>query len=412
MIELDAGRAQLLADCPRPEPVAVPTAEAAGCVLAEDVVARFAVPPFDNTSLDGYAVRAVDLAGAGPDSPVTLQVLGAVPAGHVATGPVGAGQAWKVMTGAPLPPGADTVVMVEHSSATATDPRDQPGQSVQLFDAPAAGVGVRPAGSDVSAGELVFGAGTVLRAAHLGVLASVGAASVPVWPRLRVGVLMTGDELVCEPRPLQPGEIYESNRAMLTALVSAANCVPIDLGVVGDSVPALRRRLAEAIAECDVIITSGGVSMGDADPVKAALAELGRLNWLQLAIRPAKPFAYGVLDGPTLLLGLPGNPVSSLVSFQLMAAPALRQMMGHPEVLPRLIPAVAAVDFGPPRGDGRTAFLRARARFAADGRLEITPLSKQDSHQLAASAAADALVAVPDGAQPRAGELVQALLLH
>lgn len=410
MIELDEARRELLAACPPVEPVTLHSADALGCVLAADVVSTVVVPPFDNSSLDGYAVRTADLTGAGADSPVRLEVLGSVLAGATATTPVGPGQAWKVMTGAPLPAGADVVVMVENTSANKENPRSKPGDSIELFAQPNRGVGVRQAGSDVRVGQLVFPRGTVLRAAHLGVLASVGAQKVLVHPRLRVGVLVTGDELVTEDRPLRPGEIYESNRAMLMALVRQANCEPVDLGVAADDLPALHSRLSRAIAECDVIVTSGGVSMGDADPIKAVLEQLGRLNWLQLAIRPAKPFAYGVLDGPTLLLGLPGNPVSSLVSFTLMAAPALRRMLGHTEVLPEFLRAISDDDFPRPNRDGRTAYLRANAAFGSDGRLHVQPLSQQDSHQLAATANANALVRVPSGAQPKVGDEVDVLL--
>ena len=411
MIELDLARQQLLAACPTIEPIEIHSAEALDCVLADDVVATTDVPPFDNSSVDGYAVRRAELDGADRAHPARFEVLGSVLAGQVADVPVGPGQAWKVMTGAPLPDGADVVVMVENSSASQRDSRAVPGDEVELYAQPRPGAGIRRAAGDVARGEVVFERGTVLRAPHLGVLASVGAHRVRVYPRLRVGVLVTGDELVTEARPLEPGEIYESNRAMLMSLVRKVNCEPIDLGVAGDDLSALQSRLAGAIAECDVIITSGGVSMGDADPIKAVLDRMGRLNWLQLAIRPAKPFAYGVLDGPTLLLGLPGNPVSSLLSFILVAAPALRRMMGHRDVFPDVIRAIADVDFEPPHRDGRTAYLRADARFGPDGRLHVRPVARQDSHQLSATANANAVVRVPDGAQPAAGEDVDVILL-
>ncbi len=411
MIELDLARQQLLAACPVVEPVEVHSFDALDCVLADDVVAATDVPPFDNSSLDGYAVRWHELTGADRDRPARFEVLGSVLAGQVADRPIGPGQAWKVMTGAPLPAGADVVVMVENSSATQQDSQAMAGDEIELYTQPRLGAGVRRAAGDVARGQLVFAAGTVLGAAHLGVLASIGVHRARVFPRLRVGVLVTGDELVTEDRPLRPGEIYESNRAMLMSLVRKLNCQPIDLGVAGDDLAALQSRLGRAVGECDVIITSGGVSMGDADPIKAVLDRLGRLNWLQLAIRPAKPFAYGVLDGPTMLLGLPGNPVSSLVSFTLVAAPVLRRMLGHVQVLPEEIRAIADVDFEPSHRDGRTAYLRADARFGADGRLHVRPVARQDSHQLSATANANALVRVPDGAQPMAGEDVDVILL-
>lgn len=407
MIELDEARERLLAACPAPVPVELAVAEADGCVLAADVSATGDVPPFDNTSVDGYAVRAAELAAASPDRPVTLEVLGSVLAGSVADRPLGAGQTWKVMTGAPLPAGADAVVMVENSSATQGNPLGSPGDRVALSAAVPAGTGIRRAGSDVRAGARVLAAGTVLRPAHLGVLASIGARRVPVYPRLRVGVLVTGDELITDARPLRPGQIYESNRAMLMSLLRRANCEPVDLGVAGDDLDQLQRRLATAIAECDVLLTSGGVSMGDSDPVKAVLDRLGRLNALQVAIRPAKPFAFGVLDGPTLLIGLPGNPVSALVSFELLARPALLQMMGHRERYPAAILAIADAELQRPHGDGRTAYLRVSSEFGPDGRLHVRPVRGQDSHQLSASAGADALARVADGQRVAAGDQVE-----
>ncbi len=411
MIELDEARQRLLAACPPVPPVLRAVADAGGCVLAAEVVASGAVPPFDNSSVDGYAVRSADLLGASPATPVTFEVLGSVLAGTVAATPVGPGQTWKVMTGAPLPPGADAVVMVENSSASAVAQLGSAGDRVALSAQVNHGAGVRRSGSDVRAGQRVLSEGTVLRPAHLGVLASVGARQVLVYPPLRVGVLVTGDELVSDGRPLEPGEIYESNRSMLMALLRRANCEPVDLGVAADNLDGLERRLAAAIMECDVLITSGGVSMGDSDPVKAVLDRLGRLNWLQIAIRPAKPFAFGVLDGPTLLMGLPGNPVSSLVSFELMARPALLHMMGHRNPVPAPLLGIADAELSRPVGDGRTAYLRVNSEFGPDGRLHVRPVPGQDSHQLAASAGADALAKVGDNRLVAAGDEVEVILL-
>jgi molybdopterin molybdotransferase len=412
MIELDEARRQLLAACPAPPPpVTLNSADAVDCVLAEDVVATGNVPPFDNASVDGYAVRVADLSGAAAGQSVVLEVLGSVLAGSVAGEPVRPGTTWKVMTGAPLPAGAGAVVMVENSSVTPGNSLGSRGDRVG-FDAPIEpGAGVRRAGGDIRTGELVLAAGTVLGPAHLGVLASTGAHRVLVHPRLRVGVLVTGDELVTEARPLAPGQIYESNRAMLMSLLRRVNCEPVDLGVARDDLAQLERRLATAIGECDVLITSGGVSMGDADPIKAVLERLGRLNWMQVAIRPAKPFAFGVLDGPTLLLGLPGNPVSSMVSFELLAKPALLQLMGHRDPYPRSIPAIADAELRRPHGDTRTAYLRVNSEFGPDGRLHVRPVSGQDSHQLSATAGANALARVADGHRVVAGDEVDVLLL-
>ena len=414
MIPLDEAQAELVAACPRQEAVVRPVRLALGCVCAEDIVAPYAVPPFENSSVDGYAVRAADVAAATDDHPVTLSVLGAVHAGSVATRPVLGGQAWKVMTGAALPPGTDAVVMVENTSAHAGRLTATLGESVLVYRGGPAGAGVRQAGSDVAAGEVVIEAGTQLEAAHLGVLASVGLRSVRVYPRLRVGVLVTGDELVTETRPLGPGEIYESNSAMIAALLQQSNCVPIELGVADDDPEALAARMVAAASECDAIVTTGGVSMGDADPVKAALASMGRLHWLQVSIRPAKPFAYALLDGPRgpiPLFGLPGNPVSSLVSFELLARPALRAMAGHSALHRVQVVAIADAPLTSTGTDGRTTHLRVRMAFAPDGRLHVRPVAAQDSHQLAQTARADGLAELPPGCtvEPGGEVLVRAL---
>jgi len=414
VIDLAEARRLLLAACPPREPALLDSAGADGCVLAADVTAPGNVPPFDNSSVDGYAVRAADVAGAGPASPVRLDVLGSVLAGSVADRPVGPGQTWKVMTGAPLPEGADAVVMVERTSATRTEQLGGAGDRVEVLAEVAAGAGIRRAGSDVRAGELVLAAGTVLRPAHLGVLASVGAWQVSGYRRLRVGVLVTGDELVTAGGALGPGQIYESNRAMLLALLVRANCEPVDLGVAGDDVDALYDRLSAALLSCDAVLTAGGVSMGDSDPVRAVLDRFGGLTWLQVAIRPAKPFAFGVLPGPAgpmPVLGLPGNPVSALVSFELLARPALRHMMGHADPYGCAVLGIADAPLPRPHGDGRIAFLRVSCRFEADGRLHARPVSGQDSHQLSASAAAGGLAQVEDGRRVEAGDEVPVLLL-
>ncbi|HEX8306024.1 MAG TPA: gephyrin-like molybdotransferase Glp [Jatrophihabitans sp.] len=414
MIDLADARRLLLAACPRLEPALLDSAGADGCVLAADVVAPADVPPFDNSSVDGYAVRTSDLAGAAEHSPVRVEVLGSVLAGSVAGQPVGPGQAWKVMTGAPVPAGADAVVMVEKTSATRERQLGAPGDRVEVLGEVGPGAGIRRASSDVRAGEEVLAAGTVLRPAHLGVLASVGARQISGYRRLRVGVLVTGDELVTDGSELRPGQIHESNRAMLLALLARANCQPVDLGVAGDDVAALQERLSSALQRCDAVLTSGGVSMGDSDPVRAALDRFGGLTWLQVAIRPAKPFAFGLLPGPAgpvPVLGLPGNPVSALVSFELLARPALRHMMGHDDPYGVSILGIADAPLPRPHGDGRTAFLRVSCGFGPDGRLHARPVAGQDSHQLSASAGAGGLAQVKDGQRVEAGDEVPVLLL-
>lgn len=397
MIPLSEARDHVLAACAPLDADELPLADAVGCVVAAPVTSPEDVPPFDNTAVDGFAVRAADVA----DAPVTLAVIDTVAAGAARTEPVGPGEAVRIMTGAPLPPGVDAVVMVEDSEAIADD-------KVRLLARVAPGDAVRRAGSDVRAGDVVVTPGTVLGPAHLGVLASIGRTTVTVHRRPRVGVLSTGDELVSDGGPLAPGQIRESNKHMLLALVAAAGAEPVDLGVVRDDETALEAALVDAAARCDVLVTSGGVSMGDFDIVKAVLSRWAEMRWMQIAIRPAKPFAFGVLTigaRRVPVIGLPGNPVSSFVSFELLARPALRRLAGHPEPLRPLIRAVADEDMGR-RPDGKTHWVRVFGGFGPDGRLHVRTTGPQGSHQLAATAAAQGLAAVLDGdGVPAGGEL-------
>jgi molybdenum cofactor synthesis domain-containing protein len=366
-------------------PVTVPTCHALGLVTAREVVAVEAVPPFANTAMDGYAVRAADTAGAGPEAPVRLAVVGEVPAGRAPTRAVDAGEAIRIMTGAPMPDGADAIVMVEHT--------ERDGDDVRILRAAGPGDHVRAAGGDLGPGDLVFAAGTALGPAHLGVLASLGVDEVEVVPRARVGVLSTGDELV-ERGPLRPGQIRDSNRPMLLALAADSGADPADLGTVRDDETLITRTLEDALASCDAVLASGGVSVGDYDYVKAALGRLGGLQSWQVAIKPAKPLALGVVAG-TPVFGLPGNPVSSLVSFELFARPALLRMMGHAQLFRPEVVAVAeqAMTRKP---DGKLHLDRVRVRRDA-GRFMAARTGDQASNVLSATAAANGLALLPDG---------------
>ena len=404
MISAAEARAFVLESCARVHPKALPLNDVLGCATSVPLDAPEDVPPFDNTAMDGYAVRAADTVGASAATPVRLDVAGLLPAGAPPTIEVAAGRAVRIMTGAAMPPGADAVVMVEETEAA-----DDGTVLIRLEVA--AGDAVRRAGSDVRVGERVFEPQTVIGPAHLGVLASLGFARVPVYPRARVGVISTGDELVEGGGPLAPGQIRESNREMLLALVDQANCIPVDLGLARDDKDEIADVFTRGAAECDALISSGGVSMGDFDLVKVVLDEIGDMRWMQIAIKPAKPFAFGLVgERRTPVFGLPGNPVSSLVSFELFARPALRQMMGHADIdRPRVI-AVANADLR--RGfDGKTHYQRVTGHFAADGRYHVAPVVAQGSHQLAATASATALVVLPDGDGVAKGSDVRALLL-
>jgi len=393
----------------------VPVAQAVGCVLAEDAVAHEDVPPFANSAVDGYAVRGADTHDASREHPVRLAVVGEVAAGAEAIVEVRSGQAVRIMTGAPMPAGADAVVMVEDTTFDGDRRVFDGSQTVAVFGAVGVGDAVRAAGDDVRRGTTVFAAGTEITPAVAGVLASINVAEPLVVRRPRVAVLSTGDELVDDGSPLAPGQIRESNRTMLIGLVGGAGLTAVDYGIVRDDESALEQTLRLAAAECDAIVTSGGVSMGDYDVVKAVLSRIARMNWMQIAIKPAKPFAFGLLErrngGEVPVFGLPGNPVSSLVSFELLARPALRRMAGHTTTADR--PRVTAVADAPlrRRADGKVHFQRVTTHFAADGRLHVSPVSAQGSHQLAATALAGGLAVVPDGDGIEAGGTVEVVLL-
>lgn len=399
MIPLEEARAFVLSKCVPGEVASVPVDDACDLVTAADLTARGPIPPFDNTAMDGFAVRAEDLANA----PVTLEMVGTIAAGAVPDTEVGPGQAIRIMTGAPMPPGADAVVMVELTSM-APDER-----SVDVAEAVPAGNHIRPMGDDVQTGQLVFPAGTPLRPAHLGVCTSIGVYDVPVHARPRIGVISTGDELVDEPRPLGIGQIHDSNRHTLLALVRSMGAIGVDLGLVPDDEDQIRMAMSSAAVSCDAVVTSGGVSMGDFDYVKKVLTEIGDMRWMQVAIKPAKPLAFGTVDG-TPIFGLPGNPVSSMVSFELFARPGIRKMMGHIDPVVAPVRAVAGADMRR-RPDGKTHFARVHATPVASGGYEASFSGGQGSHQLSAMAAANALAIVPDGEGVGRGEAVDLIML-
>jgi molybdopterin molybdotransferase len=413
MIPLAEVQAAIFGAVTRLEPVEVDLRDALGLVLAEQVTAPEAVPPFPNTAMDGYAVRAADTAGASEGAPVRLRVVGELAAGHAPTVPVGDGEAIRIMTGAPIPDGADAIVMVER---TERDASAEDGDGVLITLAVEPGLHVRRAGGDLEAGDVVFEPGTVLTAARIGVLATVGARRVRAHPRVRVGVVSTGDELV-ETGPLEPGKIRDSNRPMLLAQLADAGAEPLDLGAAHDDADVMTRTLADAIAQCDAVITSGGVSVGDFDYVSDALERIAsddpsgvsRVDWYQVAIKPAKPLCIGMLQG-TPVFGLPGNPVSSFVSFELFARPALQMMMGHDRPFRREVLATAASPLRR-RVDGKLHLARVVVDVV-DGVYVATGVRSQESNALAASAAANGFALLPDGEGVDAGDPVTVMLLE
>ena len=389
-VSIEQAREIVLSMCSPTEPVMLDVNAATGCVLAADVTSVENVPPFANSAVDGYAVLADDLR----TPPVELAVVDEVAAGAASTRMVRRGQAIRIMTGAPMPPGADAVVMVENTE------RLDGGARVRVSTSVSPGNAVREAGEDIVVGATVFHAGDVITPAVAGVLASVNARSVSVIRPVVVGVLSTGDELIDDGRPLAPGQIRESNKTMLIGLVAETGATTIDFGVVPDDEDALEATLREAADRCDAIVTSGGVSMGDYDVVKAVLSRIADMRWMEIAIKPARPFAFGQLANvdsePIPVFGLPGNPVSSLVSYELLARPALRKMMGHRQPLAKPLRAIADSPLRRNR-DGKVHYQRVHGAFADDGRYHVSAGGPQGSHQLAATAVASALAELPDG---------------
>ena len=422
LIPIDEARAFVLQRCPASLAVSADTlpggfpASVLGAVVATDVVSAEDVPPFANTAVDGYTVRASDVVGASTQTPVTLKVTGEIAAGAAAIVIVESGCAVRIMTGAPMPAGADCVVMVEDTEFDGDRSVFDGTQTVRIMKAAKTGDGVRAVGDDVRIGDVVFAAGTAITAAVAAVLASINARKALVHHRPRVAVLSTGDELIDDGSMLAPGQIRESNRSMLVGLVDGCGAVAVDHGIVRDDEAVLETVLRRAANDCDAIVTSGGVSMGDYDVVKAVLSRIADMRWMQIAIKPAKPFAFGLLTNDrgvaVPVFGLPGNPVSSLVSFELLARPALRRMAGHPEAAWDR-PVVAAIADQPlKRGrDGKVHYQRVVARFAADGRVHVESVRAQASHQLAATALANAIAVVPDGDGVPAGGEVPVILL-
>jgi len=388
MLSVDEALERILAGArPVAETETVPTLSAAGRVLAAAQRSTMNVPPMDNSAMDGYAVRLADLKGAEPRLKVSQKIL----AGAVG-GPLAAGTAARIFTGAPIPAGADAVVMQEH---TAPD-----GEGIALKQLPVAGEWIRRVGSDIRAGDAILEAGVRLRPQDTGLAASIGIASLPVYRRVRLGLFFTGDELVMPGDPLPPGRIYNSNRFTLNGLAHAFDCEVRDYGIVPDSLEATRAALRRAAAECDVIVTSGGVSVGDADFVKPAVEAEGEMLMWKISMKPGRPLAFGQVGGASFI-GLPGNPVSSFVTFLIFVRPFLLRRQGIAEVAAHSIPVRA--DFDWPEPDARREFLR--VKWNARGGLDL--YHTQDSAVLTSTAWADGLVDNPASQAIRAGDTVK-----
>ncbi|MEU8749689.1 molybdotransferase-like divisome protein Glp [Streptomyces chartreusis] len=408
------------------EPIELQLLDAQGCVLVDDVTVQVSLPPFDNSSMDGYAVRVADVEGAGEEFPAVLEVVGDVAAGQADVPQVGPGQAARIMTGAPLPPGAETVVPVEWTDgglgegpvtgmrAGSAGPEGASGQ-VHVYRPAKARAHVRAKGSDVKAGDKALAAGTVLGPSQIALLAAIGRGTVRVRPRPRVVVMSTGSELVQPDEQLAEGQIYDSNSFSLTAAARDAGAIAYRVGAVADDAETLRSTVEDQLVRADLMVTTGGVSVGAYDVVKEALSHVGDedeagsgIEFRKLAMQPGKPQGFGSI-GPdhTPLLALPGNPVSSYVSFEIFVRPAIRALMGLQDVHRPRTTAKLTADEALTSPKGRRQFLRGSY---ADG--EVRPVGGAGSHLIAALAHADALIVVPEDTESvEPGTEVEVVLL-
>ncbi|GHH80160.1 molybdopterin molybdenumtransferase MoeA [Streptomyces sulfonofaciens] len=415
------------------DPIELHLLDAQGCVLVEDIAVPLSLPPFDNSSMDGYAVRTVDVSGAGEEFPAVLTVIGDVAAGQAQQPTVGPGQAARIMTGAPVPPGADAVVPVEWTDgglgggpvsgmrAHSQAPEGASGE-VRVYRPADKGAHVRAQGSDVRAGDRALQAGTVLGPPQISLLAAVGRSAVRVRPRPRVVILSTGSELVQPGADLRPGQIYDSNSFSLTAAARDAGALAYRVGAVSDDADTLRATIEDQLIRADLLVTTGGVSVGAYDVVKEALSTIGDpadpgdpavgsgIEFRKLAMQPGKPQGFGTI-GPehTPLLALPGNPVSSYVSFELFVRPAIRALRGLPDVHRPTVSATLRADRPLTSPAGRRQFLR--GAYDPDTGT-VAPVGGAGSHLVAALAHADALIAVPeDTVSVAPGTKVETILL-
>lgn len=406
MLDVPVALAIVLAEAQPLAPRSVPLSQAAGLLLAETIAAHDALPPFAASVKDGYAVIAAD-------GPGRYRLIGEVTAGRVAEFQVEPGTVAYITTGAPMPPGADAVVMVEETSRMA-------GQAaqVEIRRAVRPGADVRPIGADIRRGEVVLTAGTHLGAAEIGLLATVGVTNVPVYAPPRVAILSTGDELVAPDQPLGPGQIRDSNRVMLQAAVQAAGGIPMDLGIAADQEAPLRTAIEQGLAAGDILLTSGGVSMGDLDLIKPLLEQAGQVHFGRIRMKPGKPltFATIVVGGQRkLVFGLPGNPVSSLVTFYLFVVPAIRKLAGWPEPQLRRVQAqlAQALTLDPDRPEYHRATLQwDRTLNGGHGGYLAVSTGSQASSRLLSMRTANALLELPqaEGELP-AEATVSALLI-
>lgn len=399
MLSVDEARQRILAFFDRLPVERRPLLDGLGQVLAEDIVAPFDVPPLDNTAMDGYAVRAADTTGASESAPVELRVVADLAAGYVHDTAIGPGEAVRIMTGAPMPPGSDAVVPFEETDEPLRGPNQAPkkGATVRILKSAAVHANIRFRAEDVREGTPVIPAGRVLRPSEVGVLASLGLSEVPVYRRPVVAILSTGDEITEPGQPLLPGRIYDSNAHSVAAMVRKCGGIPRLLGIAKDTVEDLTRKIHEGL-DADMLVTSAGVSRGDFDVVKDVLAREGAIDFWTVRMKPGKPLAFGAFTAPDGRrvghLGLPGNPVSSMVSFELFGRPAIFTMLGRSDWERPMVRAIMRDRVA--NTDGRRFFARCIVTKGEDGRWYADLTGPQGSGILTSMSAANGLTVIPE----------------
>ncbi len=399
MISVEEARERILSFFHRLDPEPKPLLEALGQVLAEDVAAPFDIPPLDNTAMDGYAVRFADTTGATEESPRELRVVADLAAGYILETAIEPGEAVRIMTGAPMPPGSDAVVPFEETDEPMRAVGQAPtrGGTVRVFKGAEKGANIRYRAEDVRAGTVVIPTGRLMRASEIGVLASMGVSSVSVYRRPVVAILSTGDEVTEPGQPLLPGRIYDANAHSVAALVKSFGGIPRLLGIAKDTVEDLTAKIRQGL-DADMLVTSAGVSRGDFDVVKDVLAREGAIDFWTVRMKPGKPLAFGAFNAPdgrkVPHLGLPGNPVSSMVSFELFGRPAVFQMLGRDDWQRPLVRAITRDRVV--NTDGRRFFARCIVTRGEDGQLYADLTGPQGSGILTSMSSANALTVIPE----------------
>ena len=401
MMSVEEALARILTEISPLSVMQIPLPESSGLVLAQDIVAQEDIPPFANSAMDGFALLSRD-SQPKEGQPPRLLITGGVAAGYVADHAVVEGTTMRIMTGAPVPEGADSVIQVE-----LTRSEEPNGEWVEILEVAPPGNNIRPAGEDMQRGQTVLQQGSEIGPWEIGVLATLGWASIPVIRRPHVAILGTGDEVIDVNEPLRPGKIRNSNSYLLEAAVQRVGAIPHRLGVARDTVESLREKFSEAI-QYDLIITSGGVSVGDFDLVKNIMAEQGQINFWRINMRPGKPVAFGHIRGVPLL-GLPGNPVSAAVTFELFGRPVIRKMMGHTRLVRPQVDVI--VEDGVSDRAMRRHYVRARVEWR-DGRFIAHTTGNQGSHIMTSLLNVNALVIVPEGGvEVHPGDTAKAMML-